>query len=524
MNDRSLASKIYISIAILMIIIISSAAYTIAMINTTQEYAHETAFMWLPSVDVSQDMKYELAQLRRRELRIASTTSAKELEEHYKFIKERFDIINDLIKKYTNLISNAEERKLFNEFSKNWDLYLNQREKFISLITAKKMQEANSFLINTLDPPIQDAQTVLEKISEINYDGSIKSTKKGEFLTNVTNITMGVIIVISIVTLVGIFQLVKNSTKTIILSVDDLKEQSVSTSKVGESLKSSSTELSSSVSSQAASVHQTSAAVNQISSMINRTTENAKETLHVVKNAAEKTKDGEKIMERLAKAMETIQESSTQLQNIAGIINQINAKTAVINDIVSKTELLSLNASIESARAGEHGKGFAVVAEEVGNLAKVSGKAANEIQMLLETSQSQVNGIIETTKSRVLEGKNVTIEAQEVFKKISENIATVTQVTEQISDATKEQEVGIRQISTSMAQIDKTTQNSQRIVHSTEESALHLVEQSKKLDITANNVEILLKGAKEVNKISLKLKDKMNEVKKEDVKLDKKIV
>lgn len=501
MNDRSLAGKIYISIIILMIIIMISSAYTIAVINKTQEYAHETAHMWLPSVSVSQHIKYEIAQLRRRELRIATTISAKDLEEHFKFIKERFDKLNSLIKEYDTLISSAEEKKLFDEFTKDWDIYTSQREDFLSLVTAKRIQEAHSFLTNTLDPLLQEAQIILEKISDLNYEGSIKSTQKGENLTNITNITMATIMGLSIFILIGIFKIVRRSTKTINLAIDDLKEQSITTSNVGEALKSSSTELSTTVSSQASSVHDTSAAVNEISSMINRTSENAKETLQIVKNASEKTKDGEKIMERLVKAMETIKESSTQLQNIAGIIKQINTKTAVINDIVSKTELLSLNASIESARAGEHGKGFAVVAEEVGNLAKISGKAANEIQMLLETSQSQVNTIIETTNSRVLEGINVTVESQDVFKKISDNITTVTQVTEQISEATKEQEIGIRQISTSMSQIDKTTQNTQRIVHTTKEFALQLVEQSKKLDSTANKVEILLKGAKGVKKL-----------------------
>ncbi|APJ03305.1 HAMP domain-containing methyl-accepting chemotaxis protein [Silvanigrella aquatica] len=509
MNNKSLASKIYISISILMFIIIVSSVYTIFTINQTQEYSHETALMWLPSVDAAQDMKYEIAQLRRRELRISMAVAQKELDEHFKFVKERFEIINNIIEKYKKLIDTEEEKKLFDEFSKNWKIYLTKRDAFIKLVQARKTQEAYQYLINNLDLNMQEAQTILEKISNLNYEGSIKSTQKGENLTFITNVTMTVILSLSIILQLGIYKIVSKSTKTIIHSVDELKEQSVATSKVGDGLKTSSTELSSSVSNQAASVHQTTAAVNQISSMINRTNENAKETLNVVKNASEKTKEGEKIMGRLAKAMETIQESSTQLQNIAEIIKQINAKTAVINDIVSKTELLSLNASIESARAGEHGKGFAVVAEEVGNLAKISGKSANEIQMLLQSSQGQVNSIIETTKARVLEGKNVTLEAQEVFKLISENITTVTQVTEQISDATKEQEVGIRQISSSMEQIDLTTQNCQRIGIVTEESAHKLVEQSKKLDITAKNVEVLLKGIDQINK-ELKLK-KMKE-------------
>ncbi len=170
MSDKSLASKIYISMVILMIIIISSSAYTIAMINTTQEYARETAFMWLPSVDVSKDMKYELAQLRRRELRISMTTSLKELDYHYNSIKENFNKINILIAKYDKLINSEEEKKLFEEFTKNWMLYLSLREKFLSLVTAKRVQEANTFLLNTVDLTIQDAQSALEKISEVNYD------------------------------------------------------------------------------------------------------------------------------------------------------------------------------------------------------------------------------------------------------------------------------------------------------------------------------------------------------------------
>ncbi|WP_397599536.1 methyl-accepting chemotaxis protein [Silvanigrella sp.] len=203
--------------------------------------------------------------------------------------------------------------------------------------------------------------------------------------------------------------------------------------------------LSESVTEQAASVHQTTAAINQITSMVNKTSENATQSALVAKDASVKAEGSLKTMKRLTNSMDTIQESNNQLQNIAEIINQIHAKTSVINDIVSKTELLSLNASIESARAGEYGKGFAVVAEEVGNLAKVSGKSAKEIQDLIVKSQEEVNKILGVTKVRVTEGKTVTTDVQDSFVRISEDIINMVSVIEQISSATKEQEIGVRQ-------------------------------------------------------------------------------
>jgi len=193
---------------------------------------------------------------------------------------------------------------------------------------------------------------------------------------------------------------------------------------------------------------------------------------------------------------ETIQESNSQLQNIAEIITQIHAKTSVINDIVSKTELLSLNASIESARAGEYGKGFAVVAEEVGNLAKISGKSAQEIQELIVKSQEEVNKILNITKERVSEGKIVTTEAQESFVHISEDIISMVSVIEQISAATKEQDIGVRQITTAMSEIDRATQRNQTSVNETAQSSNELVEQGEKLIKTTDDIEILIMGSK----------------------------
>ncbi len=121
------------------------------------------------------------------------------------------------------------------------------------------------------------------------------------------------------------------------------------------------------------------------------------------------------MIHRLGTAMDEISQANTKLQSIVSLIEEIRNKTKVINDIVFETRLLSFNASIEAARAGVHGKGFAVVAEEVGKLASMSGKAADEIRALLETSTQEVDRAVKQTSDRVSLGKTASSECQAAF-------------------------------------------------------------------------------------------------------------
>ncbi len=90
----------------------------------------------------------------------------------------------------------------------------------------------------------------------------------------------------------------------------------------------------------------------------------------------------------------------------------------------------------------------------------------------------------------------MTGEAAESFHAIASDISTMANVIQQISDATREQEIGVRQISLAMSNIERATQKSQNAVNSTSESSSDLVMQSEKLEKTADNIGLLINGEK----------------------------
>jgi len=266
--------------------------------------------------------------------------------------------------------------------------------------------------------------------------------------------------------------------KTFMQVAERLGQTAELTQKTSVQLTTTSRSVSESSTEQSAAVQETVSSMSEISSMIAQTNLNVKECTQIASRVTGRSEQGNQTMRRLASAMDAVNHANAQLQNMANIINEVSAKTMVINDIVFKTQLLSINASIEAARAGQHGKGFSVVAEEVGNLAQMSGNAAKEIQLLISDSQKQVLQIIEVTQSRSKESQSVSQEAVQAFSEIASGIVAINERLAGVTQATHEQEIGIQQISIAMTQMDQTTQRNSTLASDANELALDLGKQS----------------------------------------------
>lgn len=283
-------------------------------------------------------------------------------------------------------------------------------------------------------------------------------------------------------------QLLSTLSENLRATAESTKDASTTLSLSAEDLASMSTE-------QASAIQESASALAEIASMINQTALTAKQSQEAAKEANEKSQAGKLTMDRAVSSMDSIEEASRKLSSIATVINEIQSKTSVINDIVFKTQLLSFNASIEAARAGQHGKGFAVVAEEVGSLALLSGKAANEIETLLAESKRSVDSTLSTIIQRVKDGKTISEEAAITFKEIAAGVSTISSQIKAINDATLQQDTGVRQTQKAMEQLDvaatknnNSAQKSKEITHDLSDKA------SLMLESTAS-IEAIIMGA-----------------------------
>lgn len=225
---------------------------------------------------------------------------------------------------------------------------------------------------------------------------------------------------------------------------------------------------------------ESNSSLEELKQMLHRTDEFADKSHQRANDSHAAAVEGKKSVAEMMQAMSDIEnsnhevmravtDSNESLSEVTQIISSIEAKTKIINDIVFQTKLLSFNASVEAARAGEHGKGFSVVAEEVGNLAQLSGVAAQEISKILEESVHAVQQLIQKTnervqplikegEKRVTKGKAVAALCEGSLDKIVSEVAQVNKIIDEISQSSKQQRQNLESIKQNMVEMEMLTQ------------------------------------------------------------------
>ncbi|WP_368030849.1 methyl-accepting chemotaxis protein [Arcobacter sp. s6] len=244
-----------------------------------------------------------------------------------------------------------------------------------------------------------------------------------------------------------------------------------------ETLTVASNNLSVSSNQQAASLEETAAALEEITSTIINNTENTNKMAIFAKEVNIATNEGRKLADETALSMEEI--------NVH--VNEINNAIVLIDQIAFQTNILSLNAAVEAATAGEAGRGFAVVAGEVRNLAARSADVAKEIKNLVINATSKAN-----------HGKEIASQMIEGYSKLNNNINNTIDLINSITEASKEQQAGIEQINDAVTELDQATQQNAQAASDINIMAKEIQSLSYKLLETANHAKFDKKALEQV--------------------------
>ena len=211
---------------------------------------------------------------------------------------------------------------------------------------------------------------------------------------------------------------------------------------------------------QAASLEETAAALDEITATVRKTAEGATHAKAVVSTAKSDAEQSSAVVGRAVEAMQGIENSSKQIGQIIG----------VIDEIAFQTNLLALNAGVEAARAGEAGRGFAVVASEVRALAQRSAEAAKEIKVLIAASAQQVGSGVELVDET---GKSL--------QRIVTQVIEINTVVSDIAASAQEQSTGLHQVNTAINQMDQVTQQNAAMVEQSTAASKSLAQETEQL-------------------------------------------
>lgn len=251
--------------------------------------------------------------------------------------------------------------------------------------------------------------------------------------------------------------------------------------------------------------------ITELSQQIEVVSEYSEEITRISADTNGAISDGLEIIDELHEKSKATEEITYAIQSDIVSLNEqtkaIGDFANIINDIAAQTNLLSLNASIEAARAGDAGRGFAVVAEEIRKLADQSQNAANEIGGIVAKIQSQTDQTVEAANraGAIVASQNESLDStldafhrvNDRVKQMAENLAKITEGMNRMEDVKKEAVNSImnisavsEQTSANATQVDSNTKVQQGLVDELKKSVELLSEKAKQMEETVGVLKV----------------------------------
>ena len=502
MMNLKISTRLYGAFTLLVCLLLGLASAAALQLSTLNAATVELANDWLPSVRVVNEMDSQILRLRMTITSHVQTSDPATMDAIEKKLAEDRNKLSQMRARYEKLISGAQERKTYEQFSEQRKAVVEVDDRVIALSRKNENDQARALLEGQSKKLFESSMETLDELVKINSSGAEASRIESEQTYSTARITLLVVAGVAIALAIGaalwlvrsitgplaqavdfaehvaagdltttihlktmdetgkLLSALQRMQQSLVNTVGAVRQNSENVSTASSEIAQGNNDLSARTEQQASALEETAASMEELNSTVRQNADNARQANQLAVSASTVAIHGGDVVGRVVETMKGINGSS---QRIADIIS-------VIDGIAFQTNILALNAAVEAARAGEQGRGFAVVATEVRNLAQRSAEAAKEIKTLIDDSVS-----------RVSQGTLLVDQAGTTMTEVVSAIKRVTDLMGEISAASQEQSQGVAQVGEAVTQMDQVTQQNAALVEEMAAAASSLNNQASEL-------------------------------------------
>ncbi|OJT17253.1 hypothetical protein BO221_46905 [Archangium sp. Cb G35] len=464
-HDLKIATKLLVAFLALSTFTLLLGAFALRQMDVMNDATDEVTDTLMPALAYVSDANTDTSDFLIAGLQHILTNDPAQMAQYERELQELQESINQYMAKYEALIRLEEERRLYEEFTRDWKNFLNEHEKVIAVSRSGQDEEARALYRERSRPAYKEANKNLEELVVVLQKASRKASEHSDATHALARgwilSTMGASLLIGLLLSMLIARVISRPLNDAVQVADriaegdltvritsetqdeagrllaalqrmvqklsqvigEVREGAGALASASSQVSASSQSLSQGTSEQASSVEETTSSLEQMTASITQNRSHGRQMEEMAVQGAKDAEEGGRAVKETVEAMGSIAE-----------------KISIIEEIAYQTNLLALNAAIEAARAGEHGKGFAVVATEVRKLAERSRTAAKEISGLATSSVK-----VATRSGQLLE-------------ELVPNIRKTADLVQEVVAASVEQTSGVTQMNKAMQHVDQVTQ------------------------------------------------------------------